>query len=91
MYGELVSAAKERELAECQKFKVLKEVAAGTPPEDIVDPSWVTPWKMVEGAKDVKVRLAAEGTRGRARRMVRWRPVLHVSGPFRRAALRNRD
>ena len=36
LYGKLVSAAKERELEACKKFKVLKPVTVGAPAESLL-------------------------------------------------------
>ena len=65
MYGQLVAAAEERELAPWQNLKV-KVATASSLSKDITNTQWALSWEMAEAKKDAMPK----GVRGRERSMV---------------------
>ena len=59
----MVKAAKERELADWQKFGVFEQVKKGAPPKTVVDTRSVLTWETLGGRTNVGARLVANGFR----------------------------
>ena len=60
-FAKEAEAAKRRELDAWSKFQVYSPVLRENVAKDIADTRWVLTWKLVEGKRKVKVRLAARG------------------------------
>ena len=61
VYAKDALAAKTRELNARTQFKVYSPLEPGKCPKEVVGTRWVLTWKLVEGVKTVKARLAAKG------------------------------
>ena len=64
MRAELVREGKRRELEAWGKVEAFSPLHACKVQEQLVDTRWVLTWKMAEGEKCAKARLAAEGFQG---------------------------
>ena len=60
-YEKHVLEAKAREMDAWKQFKVYSPMEPGNCNKEIAGTRWVLTWKMVEGVKTVKARLAAKG------------------------------
>ena len=61
LYEKDVLAADTRGLVARKQFKVFNPLEPGRCTKEVVGTRWVLTWKMVEGVKTVKARLAAKG------------------------------
>ena len=75
LYEGLASAATELEHSARMKFGAFELVERGTVPKSVVDTRWELTLKMVEGKKNVRARLVAEGLSRRGTRIQTWRMV----------------